>query len=118
MYSIKFINIYYLGLMISCADECLKEDALNFFNEFFKRIIHISIIQFCDNLYGYTFKVNPYVITDAICAVLSNEKESIFHFGVTAIEFILKESHNILGDSVCIIVLITYYDYKLYLFKY
>lgn len=92
--------------MICCADECLKEDALNFFNEVFKRIIHISIIYFSDISDGYALKVNPYVITDAICAVLSNEKESIFHFGVTAIEFILRESHTILGDNVCINYLI------------
>lgn len=92
--------------MICCADECLKEDALKLFNEFIKRILHISIIYFSDISYGYALKVNPYVITDAICAVLSNEKESVFHFGVTAIEFILRESHNILGDNVCINYLI------------
>lgn len=96
------------GLMICCDDEYLKADALKFFNEFFKRIIYISIIHFSDILYGYTLEVNPYVITDAICAVLSNEKENIFHFGVKAIEFILRESHNILGDNVVYFPFITY----------
>jgi len=92
--------------MICCDDEYLKVDALQFFNEFFKRIIYVSICHFSDISYGYVLEVNPYVIIDAICAVLSNEKENIFHFGVKATEFILRESRNILGDNVCINCLI------------
>lgn len=92
--------------MICCDDEYLKVDALKFFYEFFRRTIYISICHFCDISYGYVLKVNPYIIIDAICAVLSNEKENICHFGVKATEFILKESRIILGDNVCINYLI------------
>ncbi|XP_029341770.1 transformation/transcription domain-associated protein isoform X2 [Acyrthosiphon pisum] len=96
------------GLMICCDDEYLKVDALKFFNEFFKRIIYISICHFSDISYGYILEVNPYIITDAICAVLSNEKENIINFGVKATEFILRESRNILGDNVVYFPFITY----------
>jgi len=92
--------------MICCEDEYLKVDAIKFFNEFSKRIIHISICHFSDISYGYFLEVNPYVITDAICAVLSNEKKNISQFGVRATECILRESHNILGYNVCIDYLI------------
>lgn len=88
--------------MICCDDEYLKAEALKIFNEFCKRIIHISICHFSDVSYGYFLEVNPYVIIDAICEVLSNEKQNISQFGVKATKFILKESHKILGDSVSI----------------
>lgn len=96
------------GLMICCDDEYLKADALKIFNEFCKRIIHISICHFSDVSYGYFLEVNPYVIIDAICEVLSNEKQNISQFGVRATKFILKESHEILGDSVVYFPFITY----------
>lgn len=89
--------------MICCDDPFLKADALKCFNEFSKRIIHISICHFSDISYGYDLKVNPYDVIDAICAVLSNEKKNISDFGVKATELILSESYNILGDNVCIL---------------
>ncbi|XP_025202207.1 transcription-associated protein 1-like [Melanaphis sacchari] len=96
------------GLMICCDDEYLKADALTLFDEFTKRIIHISICHFSDISYGYFLEVNPYVIIDAICEVLSNEKENISQFGVKATEFILRESQKILGDNVVYFPFITY----------
>lgn len=94
--------MYCLGLMICCSDEYLKTDALKYFNEFIKQIIHISICHFSDLPCVYVFEVNTFVLIDAIIISLSNEKDTISNFGIIAAELLIKELHIILGDSVCI----------------
>lgn len=97
-----FIHIIYVGLMICCNDEYLKSDAMQYFSEFTKLIVHISICHFSNIPYGYSLKINPYILMDAITVILSHEREAIFNFSVQAIELIMKELNIILGNSVCI----------------
>lgn len=86
--------------MICCSDDCLKTDALKYFNEFKKHIIYISICHFSGFPCNYELEVNPFVLIDAIIIGLSNEKESISNFSTVAAESLIKELQIILGDNV------------------
>ncbi|VVC36854.1 Hypothetical protein CINCED_3A003660 [Cinara cedri] len=96
------------GLMICCNDEYLKTDALQYFNEFTKLIVHISICHFSSILYGRSSNINPYTLIDAIIIVLSHEKEIISSFGALATELVMKELNIILGCNMVYFPLITY----------
>jgi hypothetical protein len=80
----------------------MKMDAINYFNMFTKRFMHVSICYFYDISCGRSLEVHPFTICDAISFILSNENESVSDFGELAIEIVIDELCSILGYNVCI----------------
>lgn len=99
--------IYVLGLMICCEDEHLNEDAIKYLNEFTRLNVHIAISHICGLPCKYSLQINPYILVDAIIAILTNEKETISDVGKIAIGLVMKELQIILGVCVCMNILLS-----------
>lgn len=80
----------------------MKTDAINYFNIFTKRFMQVSICYTSNIPCGQSLIVHPFIISDAISFILSNENESVSDFGELAIEIVIDELCSILGYSVCI----------------
>lgn len=93
--------IYFLGLMLCCADEYLKNDAYTYLYEFVRVIIRIALYHFSGVSHGRSLEVNPYVLIDAVTIILSNERESVFDTGLFVTVFIIEELRIVFGDNVC-----------------
>lgn len=88
--------------MICCNDEYLKDDAIKYLNIYVQQIVHIALCYFNNYITKSNLKVNPYVLIDAIVIILANEKVGISNVGEFAINLIIKNLYEILGDSVSI----------------
>lgn len=88
--------------MICCTDEHLKTNAVEYFNLFIKKFVQFSICNLSAIPSGHLLKVHPYIITDAISTILSNENKIISEFGEIAIEIVINELFYVLGNDVCI----------------
>lgn len=88
--------------MICCSDEYLQKDALQYFCQLVKVVIMLSLCHFSNIPYKYSLTINPNVLIDGFIKILSQEKYTIYNFGIQAIQFFIKELRNIIGCSVCI----------------